>query len=821
MVIMSVQAVFAQPSSQTRRVPIQVGGVPAAGILQQLGAELELGSTSEVLDSYSNHFDRTDPDKDGKHTKAEYVDNGGYMTPQARAGIFRAADGNADGVVTKAEYVLNRIITDEAKAIVQGMDDDKDGLVERAEFVKYATKLLSDVDLAEQVYAALDANGDGGIPIPEYLRIWGQWARAGQKPAEERIAARRAELSGLAKAPANCPACAMGLTAEFVFERLDVNADGKIVVEEFRKSPGMASHAQAAEAVGRIDTSGDGTLTWIEFQTAYQRRHADCKVSPRGPQGAESGVGEDGRGDGNRFAQVFILRSDQNGDGRIDRKEFRGPDSGFERMDKDGNGFIESDELNELAETRLADPKTMRQRLQGGDARRSPQGRQSLRSGFTSNGMGPGQPGLGRLASSGLEIGKPFPLIKIFDARGNVFSTEELKGHDTVLVAGCLTCSAFLRSYRGVEAVHRDYAPKGVKFLYVYRALAHPENNGIIKPFSIEERLMHVREAQQRLKTRVPWLADNMNNDFKRAVGNTNNAEFLLDSKGRIVHMQMWSDGDRLRAALARHVGPVDKPTTVADLGIPPFQMRPNTRGTVLPRIDVPGIMVPVKIEPRRNGQPFYVKLRAEAEQSVLEAGRGMIYLGFHIDPIHHTHWNNLADPIHFEIKAPSGAKVTPDSGDGPKLDVESDSDPREFLVSVDHADPGMSLTLTVRYSACSDEPAWCKPVEQAYVIRLVRDEFGGATLGRTFVPGGSPRGGPAQGGPGQQPGRGRPSSGFGGPPQGARPGFGGPPNMAMFLSRFDRNGDGKLTESEVPAGLWQRLRDRDANGDGTLTSEE
>ena len=35
------------------------------------------------------------------------------MTPQARAGIFPAADGNSNGVVTKAEYVLNRIVTDE------------------------------------------------------------------------------------------------------------------------------------------------------------------------------------------------------------------------------------------------------------------------------------------------------------------------------------------------------------------------------------------------------------------------------------------------------------------------------------------------------------------------------------------------------------------------------------------------------------------------------------------------------------------------------------------------------------------------------------
>ena len=212
----SAQAVYAQPPSPARSTPSKVGGVAVADVLQRLGAKLERGSASKELDDYSNHFDRTDLNRDGKHTREEYVDKGGYMTPEARAGIFRAADGNADGVVTQAEYVLNRIITDEAKAIVQGMDDDEDGLVERAEFVKHATKLLSDHELAVQVFSALDANADGGIPIPEYLRVWGQWARAGQKSAEERIAARRAELAEFANKPGQKPAqpAAAGLDAD-------------------------------------------------------------------------------------------------------------------------------------------------------------------------------------------------------------------------------------------------------------------------------------------------------------------------------------------------------------------------------------------------------------------------------------------------------------------------------------------------------------------------------------------------------------------------------------------------------------------------------
>jgi len=382
----SAQAVYAQAPSTARSVPLMVGHVPVADILQRLGAKLERGSEAKELDAYSSHFDRMDTNRDGKHTRAEYVDKGDYMTPQARAGIFRAADGNADGVVIKAEYVLNRIITDEAKAIVQGMDDDKDGLAERAEFVKHAAKLLSDRELAEQVFAALDTNADGGIPIPEYLRVWGQWARTGRKSAEQRIAARRAVESKVQPALENCPACAMGLTAEFVFNRLDVNEDKLVTITEFRRSPGMADEAKAAEAVGRIDKGGNGTLTWEEFGTAYKARHANCrKPDPAAIAANAARVRPDGRGDGSRFARVFIMRSDKDGDGRISKPEFRGSETGFERMDKNRSGFIETDELGELHQRRLADPKSMSQRLQEGDVRRPPFGRP---------GAGAGPPGV-------------------------------------------------------------------------------------------------------------------------------------------------------------------------------------------------------------------------------------------------------------------------------------------------------------------------------------------------------------------------------------------------------------------------------------------
>lgn len=185
---------------RSRQAPqIEVAGKPAARILELLGAKLEGKATRRQLGDYSSHFDRVDRDGDGRHSKTEYIDEGGYMTPQARRGIFNAADNDKDGFVTKAEYVLNRIITDEAKTIVQGMDDNKDGSVQRQEFIKHATERLSSIELAQQVFAALDTDGSGEITIPEYLRVWGKWARAGRKSAEDRIAARQSELESPAR----------------------------------------------------------------------------------------------------------------------------------------------------------------------------------------------------------------------------------------------------------------------------------------------------------------------------------------------------------------------------------------------------------------------------------------------------------------------------------------------------------------------------------------------------------------------------------------------------------------------------------------------
>lgn len=170
---------------------ITVGGRDILEILDMLNARRDAGATDKQLVSYSRHFDRSDSDRDGKHSEKEYIEDGSFMTPQARRGIFGAADNNADGVVTRVEYVLNRVITDEAKGIVQRTDADRNGRIVRAEFVSGSPL---DKHLAAAVFDALDTSGDGTTTIPEYLRVWGGWARPDYKAQEAALAARLEKL---------------------------------------------------------------------------------------------------------------------------------------------------------------------------------------------------------------------------------------------------------------------------------------------------------------------------------------------------------------------------------------------------------------------------------------------------------------------------------------------------------------------------------------------------------------------------------------------------------------------------------------------------
>jgi uncharacterized membrane protein YgcG len=363
-----------------------------------------------------------------------------------------------------------------------------------------------------------------------------------------------------------------------------------------------------------------------------------------------------------------------------------------------------------------------------------------------------------------------------------------------------------------LETVERDYAPKGVQFYYIYKSLAHPENNGYVTPFSLEERLMHVAEAKRTLGSRIPWLCDTMDNQFKHELGNRPNSEFVIDPEGKIVSSRDWSNPTALREDLERLVGKVDSPTLPADLNMP--QRKPPERAPtgIVKRIQLPGQMSPVKIEALESNTPHYAKLRAELSSDQL-------YLGFFLDPLYKVHWNNKAPTLSFSISAPDEITVTPTEGKASIVKVDADADPREFLVTVSGSSPE-PMKVVVQYFACDDAETFCIPVTQEYLVTMERDPDGGSrrSAGGRRRQGGT-RGSSSRSGFSGQSGR---SSGRDG-------GASSPQNSNRMremirrvpvLSALDQNEDGILSADEIERAP-DLLRQVDRNGDGQITASE
>jgi hypothetical protein len=342
-----------------------------------------------------------------------------------------------------------------------------------------------------------------------------------------------------------------------------------------------------------------------------------------------------------------------------------------------------------------------------------------------------------------------------------------------------------LKNVSGLEAVHRDYAPLGVRVYFVYKSLAHPELVGdYIQPFTLEERLAHARQAEKQLGASIPWLVDPMDNRLKHALGDRPNSEFVIDPQGVIVRKRPWSDPITLRSDLEELVGPVAKITRPEDVNL---QVQPPLPAAaekgVAPRVSRAG-MFAIAAAPQidEEGSPFFAKLRAEAELNLIDGGRGRMYLGFHLDPFHGAHWNNLTKPLRFRLDAPAEVKLAQTSWEAPQLSSAKDGDPREFLLEVEEWPADAAVRLVVDYFACTDDV--CHTVRQVYTLRRERDKDGGGAR----------------------------SAGFRGL---------APRDLFARLMEGDKNGDGRLVPEELDSIMRPRFTDHDSNQDGVLDGEE
>lgn len=175
----------------------------------------------------------------------------------------------------------------------------------------------------------------------------------------------------------------------------------------------------------------------------------------------------------------------------------------------------------------------------------------------------------------------------------------------------------------------------------------------------------------------------------------------------------------------------------------------------------------------------------------MLQDGSGKLYLGFHLDPIHNVHWNNLVDPLKYNITSPDGTNIKKAIGMAPIINQPSDIDPREFLIEVNNWKSGSHMPIEVIYYACDEDDKWCKIVVQNYTLILDRDPYAGGVIGRSF----------------------RARTGG----QTMREGV----NIVERMMNFDKNQDGLLSKDEVPERMRMRFDVIDANNDGFLDRNE
>lgn len=154
-------------------------------------------------------------------------------------------------------------------------DIDKDGLVERADFVEGAKKAAAVLGLEdyqslvaayEGIWSAYwshaDSNGDGVVSLMEWLSA--QQAMAGQDPQALRAAHNQ--------------------TINVLFRTIDASGDGVITPLEYRAwvSGWLTNSSDADAAFHRIDTDEDGRISVDEMADLLWDYHTSTDPSAPG-----------------------------------------------------------------------------------------------------------------------------------------------------------------------------------------------------------------------------------------------------------------------------------------------------------------------------------------------------------------------------------------------------------------------------------------------------------------------------------------------------------------------------------------------------------
>jgi len=420
-------------------------------------------------------------------------------------------------------------------------------------------------------------------------------------------------------------------------------------------------------------------------------------------------------------------------------------------------------------------------------------------------------------ANSSMLRSGPIPEMDGFTAEGEPLSIQELcSGKYTVLASGCLTCPQFHNSYGEIEAAFADYKSEDIQFFYFYKSLRHPELEGFVEAQNIQERLLQLAAAREKLGTSVPWIADTIDDSMRTGLGANSQSVFLISPEGKVLYGNGRIVRNDLRNALSKALGKPKTDTQVSDLDLPAMRrnsMPPNQDSKLgVKRED--GLTI-VATKASKPEETYYVKLRAEADEALIKTGTGRLFIGFYPDPIHNAYWNNLTPPMRYTLTTPEGLTASPAQASAEKGTGDSDTLPRQFWVDIKSDSKTNEIQLQLDYYGCT--PDMCMALTHEYTIVLEDEDRGARTAGMN-------RGNRGQGGRQANARGGRQGNA---PAQGSR-------QRGMQLTQMDTNNDGVVNFEEMSAsiktrrgndvdldGLQRRFTSMDTDSDGNLSAEE
>lgn len=309
-----------------------------------------------------NLFSKLDSDQDGKLTQDEFVSGRpDDMAASQAQSLYSKLDVSGSGSISEADFTslnyapsqgpLAQMSSNMAVAVMSmqsssgastgsqktaeemyaAMDADGDGTLTQSEFLSARPDDVSE-EQANSLYASIDTAGTGSITLEQLENSLNQQAFGGEQAEEP-------SSDGL---------------ATDIFSVLDADGDGKVTQDEFLSSLTDSLDEDSAKALyDLIDTSGTGSFTQEQLSDVLE---ANRPAGPP-PSGGMSGAGGS---DSETDAETVYDALDVNQDGVVSQSEFlagkpqdvssEDAQALYDSLDTTGTGSITQAQLADLLE---------------------------------------------------------------------------------------------------------------------------------------------------------------------------------------------------------------------------------------------------------------------------------------------------------------------------------------------------------------------------------------------------------------------------------------------------------------------------------------